>query len=191
MLLDGDQNPPTFTSCGRPKLAVPRLPGCGRIGAPELVQLVAPNLASRPGIGAEGLPLVLEAVNAHFRRHRLSEVYHQFEVVGYAGLNRERCGDDPRNPRCPVTALKLTALAGRMRSSRLSSSSFHFPRHILPPPRPMKGALRGWRPRPNGSGGPQPPPRSRMNRSVLRFVTSGPLLRTIHPPKAQTLKATG
>jgi flagellar biosynthesis protein FlhG len=82
LLLDGDQNLANLhVLLGvRPNARI-ELMLCGKIGAPELVQLVAPNLWLLPGeSGAESL-YGLEAVNRARLQHRLSEVYHQFEVV--------------------------------------------------------------------------------------------------------------
>jgi flagellar biosynthesis protein FlhG len=82
LLLDGDQNLANLhVLLGvRPNARIESML-CGKIGALELVQLVAPNLWLLPGeSGAESL-YALEALNRARLQHQLSELYHQFEVV--------------------------------------------------------------------------------------------------------------
>ena len=82
LLLDADQNLANLhVLLGvRPNARIESML-CGKIGAPELVQLVAPNLWLLPGeSGAESL-YALEGLNRARLQHQLSELYQQFEVV--------------------------------------------------------------------------------------------------------------
>jgi flagellar biosynthesis protein FlhG len=82
LLLDGDQNLANLhVLLGvRPKARMESMLG-GEIDPPELVQSVAPNLWLLAGeSGAESL-YALEAVNRARLQHRLSELYHRFDVV--------------------------------------------------------------------------------------------------------------
>jgi flagellar biosynthesis protein FlhG len=82
LLLDGDQNLANLhVLLGvRPKARMESMLG-GEIDPPEMVQSVAPNLWLLAGeSGAESL-YALEAVNRARLQHRLSEIYHRFEVV--------------------------------------------------------------------------------------------------------------
>ena len=82
LLIDGDQNLANLhVLLGvRPNARIESML-CGKIGASELVQLVAPNLWLLPGeSGAESL-YALEALDRARLQHQLSELYQRFEVV--------------------------------------------------------------------------------------------------------------
>jgi flagellar biosynthesis protein FlhG len=82
LLLDGDQNLANLhVLLGvRPKARIESMLS-GKVEAPDLVQWVSPNLWLLAGeSGAESL-YALEAVNRARLQHRLSEVYHRFDVV--------------------------------------------------------------------------------------------------------------
>ena len=82
LLLDGDQNLANLhVLLGvRSKARMESMLG-GEIDPPGLVQSVAPNLWLLAGeSGAESL-YALEAVNRARLQHRLSELYHRFDVV--------------------------------------------------------------------------------------------------------------
>jgi flagellar biosynthesis protein FlhG len=82
LLLDGDQNLANLhVLLGVPPKARIESMLSGKGDAPELVQWVSPNLWFLAGeSGAESL-YALEAVSRARLQHRLSELYHRFEVV--------------------------------------------------------------------------------------------------------------